>query len=92
MYCDDSSVKPVESKQVVVRFNLLIFLVSFFSNHENSTNYRAKRHMFCSTKESDLRLYRLVIIEYSSLSALSNLLSHLLVVAIICILAFALSL
>jgi hypothetical protein len=84
MYCDDSSVKPVDSKQVIVRNILFFFFDMFF---DLTQNYRAKRHMFCSTKESDLRLP----ISYSIFAAAPIYFCTLLVVAIICILVFALS-
>jgi len=51
---------------------------------------RAKRHTFCSTKESDLKIYKFLFIQlFTFLSGLSR--PPVLVVAIICILAFALS-
>ena len=53
MYCDDSSVKPVDPKQVVVR-NILYFLR--LSLIRKRYEYRAKRHMFCSTNEHDLKV------------------------------------
>ena len=82
MYCDDSSVKPVDSKQVVVRD--ITFHPLYFSQCKKT---RAKRLTFCSTKEFDLRLP----ISYSIFCPQFYFLDPLLVVAIICILIPALS-
>jgi hypothetical protein len=54
MYCDDSSVKAVDPKQVVVstRFPSLLLLGSYTSSY-----HRTKRHTCCSIKEFDHRVY-----------------------------------
>jgi hypothetical protein len=84
MYCDDSSVKPVDSKQVVVRYITFFFYPCFFSNGKT-----IEPKGICSVlqKSSTLEDYQLVI-QYSLSSNL--LFGPLLVVTIICILLFAL--